>query len=209
MPHPLTSAHWLREPTTAVLDHDGVRLRTSPGTDFWQRSYYGFRNDNAPALLLPVRENCTFTARATFDYRQQFDQAGVVVLLDSENWAKASIEYEDGALSRLGSVVTNLGYSDWATRDIPSTRRMWYRVSQRGPDFLVEAAADAVHWEQLRIFHLHRLGATTEQMGQAPPDRLPSAPVSLGIYACSPGDSSFEARFDRLSLVPSIWQPHG
>ena len=47
-----------------------------------------------------------------------FDQCGVVMYLDSENWLKASIEYENERFQRLGSVVTNLGYSDWATTDI-------------------------------------------------------------------------------------------
>ena len=27
--------------------------------------------------------------------------------LDSDNWAKASIEFEDGKIQRLGTVVTN------------------------------------------------------------------------------------------------------
>ena len=37
--------------------------------------------------------------------------------LDSENWLKASIEYENEKISHLGSVVTNNGYSDWAQPD--------------------------------------------------------------------------------------------
>lgn len=44
--------------------------------------------------------------------------------LDSENWLKASIEYENQSFqhlgSNLGSVVTNNGYSDWATTEIPA-----------------------------------------------------------------------------------------
>jgi len=208
MAHPLASATWLRRPPEASIEHDRVRLTTQPGTDLWQRTYYGFRNDNAPALLLPLSENSTFTVRASFEYRNRFDQAGVLVTLDADNWAKASIEYEDPDLSRLGSVVTNRGYSDWATRDIPTPHRMWYRLSQRGPDFLVEAGTDGQHWEQLRVFHLHELGETTQQMGESSPGSVPPAPVSVGIYACSPGESSFEARFDRISLEPSQWQPH-
>lgn len=189
MANPLRDGRWLREPAGAVVDHEGVRFTTSPGTDLWQRTYYGFRNDNAPALLLPMADR-TFTVRVGFDYRRRYDQAGVLVHIDSDHWAKASIEFEDADVSRLGSVVTTGGWSDWATRDIPSTRRMWYRVSQRGPDVLFESCADGVHWEQLRIFH------------------LPSAQVLVGVYACSPEESSFEARFDRMRVEPSVWQAH-
>lgn len=33
---------------------------------------------------------------------------------NSENWLKASVEYENNKFQHLGSVVTNHGYSDWA-----------------------------------------------------------------------------------------------
>jgi hypothetical protein len=207
MGNPLRSGTWLRRTPGAVVDREGVRFSTMPGTDLWQRTYYGFRNDSAPGLLLPVAGNITLTVRASFDYRRRYDQAGVLVHLDAGTWAKASIEHEGYELSRLGSVVTNGGYSDWATRDIASTQQMWYRVSRRGPDFRFEAGPDGLQWEQLRIFHLHRLGETTAEMGAAA--ALPEGPaVGIGVYACSPEDSSFEARFDHISVEPSIWQPH-
>jgi regulation of enolase protein 1 (concanavalin A-like superfamily) len=207
MTNPLSTGEWLREPAHAMVDNERVRFTTSPGTDLWQRTYYGFRNDNAPALLLPASSNMTLTVRVSFQYRRRYDQAGVLVHLNADTWAKASVEHENDVLSRLGSVVTNSGYSDWATRDIPSTRQMWYRVSRRGPDFRFEAGPDGIHWEQLRIFHLHRLGETTEEMGSAAvlPD---GSTVGIGVYACSPEDSSFEAQFDQIRLQPSVWQPH-
>ena len=50
--------------------------------------------------------------------KNRFDQCGIVMYLDSENWLKASIEYENQSFQHLGSVVTNNGYSDWATTEI-------------------------------------------------------------------------------------------
>ncbi len=44
-----TQARWINPPARSRIDRDTVELVTEPGTDFWQRSYYGFRNDNAPA----------------------------------------------------------------------------------------------------------------------------------------------------------------
>ena len=114
----LEATNWLYPPKTFELGDDLVKIVTDPGTDFWQRSYYGFRNDNAPALLLESDANFTFTARASFSYKNLFDQCGLIIYLDSENWFKASVEYENSDFSRLGSVVTNLGYSDWATTDV-------------------------------------------------------------------------------------------
>ena len=48
MTNPLSTGEWLREPAHATVDAEFVRFTTSPGTDLWQRTYYGFRNDNAP-----------------------------------------------------------------------------------------------------------------------------------------------------------------
>lgn len=201
-------AHWIYPPQSSEVTDHAVTLVTDPGTDFWQRTYYGFRNDNAPALLLESEANFTFTVKATFNYRNLFDQCGVIIYLDSSNWFKASIEYENAAFSRLGSVVTNLGYSDWATTDIETPAQIWYRLSRRGPDFLIESAFDGIHFKQMRIFHLHRLGETTAEMGKLDPLAVPTQSIRFGVYACSPLNSSFTARFDEMTVVDSQWQAH-
>ena len=91
------------------------------------------------------------------------------VVFEKKKNFKASIECENENFSRLGSVVTNLGYSDWATTDIDTISGIWYRLSRRGSDFLVESSFDGVSFKQMRIFHLHKLGETTEQMGKSNP----------------------------------------
>lgn len=203
-----TTAQWLNTPREYEVTEDRVRIVTQPRTDLWQRTFYGFRNDNAPSLLLESSENFTFTVRTQFDYRALFDQCGVAVYLDSENWFKASIEYENATLARLGSVVTNLGYSDWATTDIATPTQMWYRLSRRGPDFLIEHSTDGERFAQMRIFHLHALGTTEETAARLDPPPPPMQPVRFGIYACSPTDSSFEARFDHFALTACQWTAH-
>lgn len=203
-----TVGKWIFEPKVSEVTQDFVSITTEPETDFWQRSYYGFRNDNAPALQIESEENFTFTTKVSFDYQAQFDQCGLIIYLDSENWFKASIEYENEAFSRLGSVVTNLGYSDWATSDIPLPQAIWYRLSRRGPDFLIESSFDGVTFKQMRIFHLHKLGETTPEMGKCNPPSPANNVVSFGVYACSPLKSSFTATFTDMRLEPCKWLAH-
>ena len=63
--------------------------------------------------------------------------------LDSDNWIKGSIEYENEEFQHLGSVVTNNGYSDWATTEIDaSIKSMWYRFSRREDDYCIECSTD-------------------------------------------------------------------
>jgi regulation of enolase protein 1 (concanavalin A-like superfamily) len=159
-------------------------------------------------LLLESAENFSFTARATFTYRTQFDQCGLIIYQDSDNWFKASVEYENSDFSRLGSVVTNFGHSDWATTDITTPPEIWYRLSRRGPDFLIESSFDSVDFQQMRIFHLHQLGETTAAMGHLDPPASAAQSIQFGLYACSPLESSFTAVFDQFKLEPCRWLAH-
>ena len=194
MPFDISLLRWTRPPRDFSVSPEEIRITTEPGTDLWQRTYYGFQNDNAPVLQLETDETrFSFTVRTDFDSKHRFDQCGVAIYLDSENWLKASIEYENEEYQRLGSVVTNLGYSDWATSDIPaSVRSMWYRLSRREADYCIECSTDGVHFQQMRICHLHA-GAGT---------------IRFGVYACSPENSSFEAVFSHMELGPCLWRDH-
>ncbi|WP_246611902.1 DUF1349 domain-containing protein [Agarivorans aestuarii] len=201
-----SQGQWINRPKQFVLDETQLVIETDANTDFWQRSYYGFRNDNAPALLIERADNFSLSVKVSFNYQAQFDQAGVIIYLNDENWFKASIEYETASLSRLGSVVTNLGYSDWATTDIATPQHIWYRLSRRGPDFLIEYAKDGINYQQMRIFHLHQLGETLAE--QSDPPAAAKCSVKVGLYACSPLQSSFKAQFEDLNLGSCEWRAH-
>lgn len=185
----------VRPPARYSLTADRAELVTEPHTDLWQRTYYGFRNDNAPLLLTQTdRDSFSFTVRTEADTRHRFDQCGIALYLDSDNWLKASVEHggTDG-IPLLGSVVTNGGWSDWATSEVhPGIRVMWYRLSRRGQDFRVEASEDGNTFRQLRICHLHAA----------------TGPVAFGVYACSPEASSFRATFTEFALTDSLWAAH-
>ena len=185
---------WTRKPKEATVTADAVQIRTEPHTDLWQRTYYGFQNDSAPVLQARTAQPYfSFTVKTRFDSHHRFDQCGVIVYLDSENWLKASIEYENERFQRLGSVVTNHGYSDWATTDIPAgIHEMWYRLSRRESDYCVECSADGVQFQQMRICHLWNGGGE----------------IAFGIYACSPEDSSFCAEFCNMEITECRWPAH-
>ena len=101
---------WIYEPKEYNLSDEKLMIKTEPKTDFWQRTYYGFQNDNAPALLIHTSEKYfSFSVKTQFNSKHRFDQCGVIIYQDSDNWFKASIEYENENYQRLGSVVTNHG----------------------------------------------------------------------------------------------------
>lgn len=205
--NPLAGAQWLNPPAVSLIAADGIKLVTDPRTDFWQRTFYGFRAANAPAAMIEIDRNVTLSVRVRADYQRRYDQAGIILWVDEDNWFKASVEHEDAQGGRLGSVLTTAGYSDWTTRDVPPVSQVWFRLSRRGPDFRLEASIGQM-WEQLRIFHFAALGDTDPDWAAASADDIPATSVRLGVYACSPEDSTFSARFDEIELAPSTWEAH-
>ena len=102
---------WTREPRSFHLADDRIEIVTEPHTDLWQRTYYHFRNDNAPVLQMETDEKFfSFTVKTEFESKHRFDQCGVVMYLDSDNWLKASIEYENERIFRLGYHRDRCGY---------------------------------------------------------------------------------------------------
>ena len=194
-PFRIQDFHWTREPESCSLSDERIEIVTRPHTDLWQRTYYHFRNDNAPVLQMETEEPYfSFVVKTSFEERHhRFDQCGVVLYLDSDNWLKGSIEYENEHFQHLGSVVTNLGYSDWATTEIPANvKSMWYRLSRREDDYCIECSTDGAHFSQMRDCHLHR----------------GKGKIRFGVYACSPEDSSFRAVFTDMALTECKWLAH-
>ncbi len=185
---------WIREADRSDVTDDRITIYTQPKTDLWQRTYYGFQNDSAPVLQMKTSEKYfSFIVKTEFDSKARFDQCGIVVYLDSENWMKASIEYENEQYQRLGSVVTNRGYSDWATTDIDaSVKSMWYRLSRRESDYCIECSTDGTTFQQMRICHLWK----------------GDGEISFGIYACSPEEGSFQAEFTNMQITECMWEAH-
>ena len=59
-------------------------------------------------------------------------------------------------------------------------------------DYCIECSDDGNKWKQMRVCHMH------EGAGK----------VRFGIYACSPEDSSFTAKFTNMALTECAWKAH-
>jgi regulation of enolase protein 1 (concanavalin A-like superfamily) len=185
----LAGFRWLNEPANWRLD-DALEIRTDPDTDYWQRTHYGFRRDNGHFFHTELTGDFTMTARFTFEPTAQYDQCGLMCRVDEDRWVKCAAEYETAEFAHLGSVVTNLGYSDWATQELPATARdLRYRLDRRGSDFRLSWSTGGRPWQQMRIFHLHNCPET----------------LLAGILACSPTGPGFDCRVRELSIGENAW----
>lgn len=96
-----------------------LKIKPPAKKDFWARTFYSplLIKSDASALLFscPWDLEATIKTQVSFSGISQFDQAGLLVYIDDDNWMKCGLEYCDGS-PRLSVVVTNNGFSDWSTQ---------------------------------------------------------------------------------------------
>ena len=178
---------WLNEPESWWVDSEKEVLIIEPNqeTDFWQKTRYGFENDNGHFLYTEVMDDFMLEARLSLNFQNQYDQAGLMIRLSSDFWLKTSIEHEQEDEDKLGVVVTRDGFSDWSSQEYSGRLKdISFRIEKEGPDFLVYfKEMPESGWTQLRMTHLKE-----------------SDSINCGLYACSPVGSGFSARFDYLKI---------
>lgn len=180
---------WFQEPPRWRLDDESRSLfvEAAASSDFWQRTHYGFQADNGHFFHTSAEQDFRMSVRVSLSPQHQYDQAGLMVRLSPDCWLKTSVEFEPAGLSRLGAVVTNSGYSDWSTQDVPrDLSQYWLRVDREGFNYSIEASLDGERWSQLRVARL------LEDTG--------STPVACGVYACSPKGKGLVAAFHDFAL---------
>ena len=191
-------------------DGSAISITPTPNLDYWSRTFYEplLIKHDAQCLLTPVAADAeaTLTTAFTLKPRAQFDQAGIMVLVNENTWCKAGIEFTDG-VARLSCVITNDGFSDWSTQTWadwdPTEQATSIRVrvskllpgSAQGPALVFEAApwdasmkaeSDAP-WVQIRIASL----------------RSGEQPWRMGIFAISPIEAAgASARFHHINHGP-------
>ena len=182
---------WFCEPSNYRVEQDKIIICPDSGSDFWQRTHYGFRNNNGHFLWTKRSGDFILQTHVKYEPKHRFDQAGLIVYFTEDFWVKCSVEHEPDAPFNLGSVVTNLGYSDWATqpfsKQIVDMEFMIKHVKQDFEIYCREYGTD--RWQQLRISRL-----------ELPLDTV----FQVGIYACSPQEGGFEAVFDSIIIDNSI-----
>ncbi len=183
----LSGFEWLNPPPDWQAAGDRLRLRTAGGTDFWQRTHYGFRRDDGHFLF--QRRTGDFVAEATvaLEPDARYDQAGLMVRLSPGGWLKTSCEFQPDGASQLGAVVTNSGFSDWSYRPVsPFPALVRLRVERHGGDYVLAAGIGDGPPD------VHRVARLLEDDGRSE--------ILVGLYACSPDGRGCTAIFGDVAI---------
>lgn len=183
----MSAKTWHNEPPFWQETAEGLVVRTGRETDFWNRTFYGFNRDSGHFYAEAASGD--FSAELTFsaDYRTLYDQAGVMLRVDQNNWLKTGVEYTDGAM-HFSVVATRDNQSDWSVLVLPETARkgVTLRLTRHGEALRVQLR-DGGTWQLVRLAYLD----------------MPET-VSVGPMCCSPQGEGLEVTFSRWVVGDAI-----
>ena len=178
----LEKMQWFNEPAQWTIQDHVLSMQVTPQSDYWRISHYGFTVDDAPFLYTLRGGEFEVKVKVSGDYRTRYDQAGLMLRIDHENYIKAGIEFVDGKYN-LSAVVTH-HTSDWSI--IPLEKPVpfvWIMAVRRLDAIEIFYSFDDQEYTLMRNAWMQD-----------------NHPIMVGLMGASPDGQGFEARFEHFSI---------
>ena len=178
----LEKMQWFNEPAQWTIQDHVLSMQVTPQSDYWRISHYGFTVDDAPFLYTLRGGEFEVKVKVSGDYRTRYDQAGLMLRIDHENYIKAGIEFVDGKYN-LSAVVTH-HTSDWSI--IPLEKPVpfvWIKAVRRLDAIEIFYSFDDQEYTLMRNAWMQD-----------------NHPIMVGLMGASPDGQGFEARFEYFSI---------
>jgi regulation of enolase protein 1 (concanavalin A-like superfamily) len=144
---------WLNPPRHWKKDGSSLLCTADPKTDFWRKTFYGYITDNGHLYYRRVRGDLTTQVKVSGQYHDLYDQAGLMVRIDAENWMKCGVEFVDGKQNM--SIVYTRDFSNWATGRLPeNSSALWVKVVRKGPALDIFHSVDGIHFVETGVGYL-------------------------------------------------------
>jgi uncharacterized protein len=176
---------WLNEPPVWRADNGRLRIVTGPKTDFWRVTHYGFIRDNGHFYHEQRAGDFTVQVKIEAKYEALYDQAGIMIRLDSVNWIKTGVEYMDG-LPHLSVVVTR-DFSDWSVRPADWPGPVWLRLTKLGSAIRIQYSVDGLSFPMLRLAYFPEV-----------------SDLQVGLMCCSPEREGLTVEFSEFRISEPV-----
>lgn len=182
----LDRMQWFNEPENWSVENDVLTMDVTPQSDYWRISHYGFTVDDAPFLYTLRGGEFEVKVKISGDYKVRFDQAGLMLRIDKENYIKTGIEFVDGKYN-LSTVVTHRT-SDWSVIELEKpVEYVWIKAVRRLDAVEIFYSFDDKEYTMMRNCWLQD-----------------NTPVMVGMMAACPDGNGFKATFEgfRITHLP-------
>jgi len=173
---------WYNEPSVWKIEGDEIIVTSHENTDFWRKTEYGYIYDNGHFYYQPVEGDFSVEVNVSGQYKEQYDQAGLMVRLDESHWLKCGVELID-EVPHFITVMTK-DYSDVSL--IPMSADLsWIgmRILRHGDVLDVFYSFDLKNYTAFRKAHFTSAKTT-----------------DVGIMVASPTKGNFPAIFKKFKI---------
>ena len=179
---------WLNPPPHWSEDREALTVTTGENTDFWNRTFYGFTHASGHLRYCQADGDFSAEVKVSAYYEHLYDQAGLMVMVDSDNWLKCGLEFTDGGL-HFSTVVTRDGFSDWSQFMVADKARqdLGIRITRHGEALRIQYRLQQGSWTLARLAMLAM-----------------TSTVNIGMMCCTPTRQGLDVRFERFKLEQAI-----
>lgn len=178
----LEKMQWFNEPEQWEIKGKALTMSVTPHSDYWRISHYGFTVDDAPFCYATYGGEFEVKVKITGDYKVRFDQAGLMLRIDKENYIKAGIEFVDGKFN-LSTVVTH-HTSDWSVISLDKpVPYIWIKAVRRKDAVEVFYSFDDQTYTMMRNAWMQD-----------------NTPMMVGVMGACPDGEGFNATFEHFKV---------
>ncbi len=179
----LQKMNWFNEPQQWEIKSPTEFVMQVPGqTDYWRVAHYGFTVDDAPFYYAVYGGEFEAKVKITGEYVTTFDQMGMMIRIDHENWVKAGIEFVNGK-QNVSAVVTHKT-SDWSVVELnDAPKSIWIKAIRRLDALEIFYSLDDRSYTMMRTCWLQD-----------------NCPVMVGLMGASPDGKGFKAIFENFQV---------
>ncbi|SDG07374.1 hypothetical protein SAMN05421827_103139 [Pedobacter terrae] len=180
----LTKMNWFNEPEKwEIKDKNTFSLFVPAKTDYWRISHYGFTVDDAPFYYATYGGEFEVKVKITGNYVTTFDQMGLMLRINEEEWIKAGVEFVNGK-QNVSAVVTHKT-SDWSVVELEKApASIWMKAVRKLDAVEIFYSLDDKKYTMLRTCYFKD-----------------NTPVMVGLVAACPDGKGFNATFENFKVT--------
>ena len=178
----LEKMQWFNEPESYTIHEGTLEMDVPAQTDYWRIAHYGFTVDDGPFLYATYGGEFEAKIKVSGDYKVRFDQAGMMIRQDHENYVKLGIEVVDGKFN-ISTVVTHQT-SDWSVIQLEEPiPYLWLKAVRRLDAIEIYYSFDDRKYTMMRTLWMKD-----------------NCPLQVGPVAACPDGKGFKARFSDFKV---------
>lgn len=180
----LEKMQWFNEPEKwSVKNKNTFEMSVPAKTDYWRISHYGFTVDDAPFYYATYGGEFEVKVKISGKYVTTFDQTGLMLRVDNENWIKAGVEFVNGK-QNVSTVVTHKT-SDWSVVELDKAPPfIWMKAVRKLDAVEIFYSFDDKKYTMLRTCWFKD-----------------NCPVMVGLVAACPDGNGFDAVFENFKVT--------